>query len=140
MPFRNDKSYYKHNSMIRINNIKVGDYEFLYSDTFILSNVRGLSFNIADNTPQELKITVRLSDKIDQSISFSLDGKDKHHLNIVIRSVGGEKKVSREYVQLGYYDDDSKPLYMSFFLSALNETASILIINFYTLKHGEDIG
>jgi len=35
--------------------IKVSNYEFLYSETFVLSNAREVSFYIADNTPQRFK-------------------------------------------------------------------------------------
>lgn len=125
---------------MKLEDIKVGDYELLQSETFILSNTRDVSFFITDNTPQRLKFTIRLSDKPEEQNSLKTDENDDHHLRFVIKLTSGQKVVSKEYVMIGTFDDDSKPLYISFYASALNEVSRVLVLNLYTLKHGEDIG
>ena len=125
---------------MRLEEIKVSDYDYLMSETFVLSNARDVSFYISDNTPQKLKISIRLSGNPEDHNSMKPDENDNHHLKIIIQISPGEKYVSREFVLVGTYDEDSKPLYMSFYASALNELSRVLVLNFYTLKHGEDIG
>jgi hypothetical protein len=125
---------------MRLEDIKVGNYDLLHSETFILANARDVSFYIADNTPQKLKFSIRLSDSPDEHYSLRTDEKDDHHLRLIIKVSPGEKKISKEFVIIGYYDDDSKPLYMSFYVYSLNSVSRVLVLNFYTLKHGEDIG
>lgn len=125
---------------MRLEDIKISNYDLLYSETFVLANARDVSFFIADNTPQRLKFTIRLSDSPEEHISLHPDENDSHHLRLVIKVSPGEKLVSKEYVLVGTYDEDSKPLYMSFYATSLNEVSRFLILNFYTLKHGEDIG
>jgi hypothetical protein len=125
---------------MKIEEIKVGNYEFLRTETFVLSNARDVSFYITDNTPQRLKFSIRLSNNPEEQSSIRTDKDDNHHLRLVIKVLPGEKMVSKEFAMIGTYDDDSKPLYMSFYASALNEVSRVLVLNFYTLKHGEDIG
>lgn len=125
---------------MKLEDIKVGAYDLLHTETIVLANARDLSFYIADNTPQKLKFTIRLSDNPEESNSLKTDENDSHHLRLVIKVLPGEKLVSREFIKVGTFDDDSKPLYMSFYVSALNDVSRILMLNFYTLKHGEDIG
>lgn len=120
--------------------IKVGNYEFLYSETIVLSNAREVSFYIADNTPQRLKMTIRLTDNPEEQNSIKADENDSHHIRLVFKNTPGEKLVSREFITIGTYDQDSKPLFMSFYVNALNDVSRVMILNFYTLKHGEDIG
>ena len=125
---------------MRLEDVKVGAYNLLHTENIVLANARDVSFYIADNTSQKLKFTIRLSDDPEESNSFKPDSNDSHHLRLVIKVTPGEKLVSREFIMVGTYDDDSKPLYMSFYVSALNDVSRVLILNFYTLKHGEDIG
>ncbi len=125
---------------MKLEDIKVGDYDLLYSKSFILSNARDVSFYITDNTPQRLKFSIRLSDNPEEQSSLKTDENDHHHLKLLIKVSPGGKMVSKEFVMIGTYDEDSKPLYMSFYASALNEVSRVLILNFFTLKHGEDIG
>lgn len=120
--------------------IKVGNYEFLYSETFVLSNAREVSFYIADNTPQRLKMTIRVTNNSEEQNSIKPDENDNHHIRLVLKNTPGERLVSREFVSIGTYDQDSKPLFMSFYVTALNDVSRVMILNFYTLKHGEDIG
>lgn len=120
--------------------IKVGNYNLLYSETFVLSNAREVSFYIADNTPQRLKMTIRLTDNPEEQNSIKPDENDDHHFRLVFKNTPGEKLVSREFITIGTYDQDSKPLFMSFYVMALNELSRVMTLNFYTLKHGEDIG
>lgn len=124
---------------MRLEDIKVGNYDLLHTETFILANARDVSFNIVDSTPQKLKLTIRLSDNPEEHSSVRPDENDNHHLRLVIKVTPGEKMVSKEFVMVGTFDEDSKPLYMSFYASSLNGVSRILILNFYTLKHGEDI-
>ena len=124
---------------MRLEDIKVGNYDLLHTETFILATARDVSFNIVDSTPQKLKLTIRLSDNPEEHSSFRPDENDNHHLRLVIKVTPGEKMVSKEFVMVGTFDEDSKPLYMSFYASSLNGVSRILILNFYTLKHGEDI-
>lgn len=125
---------------MKLEEIKVGDYDLLYSKSFILSNTRDVSFSISDNTPQKLRFSIRLSDNPEEQSSLNMVDNDNHHLRMVIKVTPGEKMVSKELVMIGSYDEDSKPLYMSFYASALNDVSRVLVLNFYTLKHGEDIG
>lgn len=125
---------------MKLQDIKVGDYDLLYSKSFILSNARDVSFYITDNTPQRLKFSIRLSENQEEQSSLKTDENDNHHLKLLIKVLPGGKMVSKEFVMIGTYDEDSKPLYMSFYASALNEVSRVLVLNFYTLKHGEDIG
>jgi len=125
---------------MKLEDIKVGDYDLLYSKSFILSNARDVSFYITDNTPQRLKFSIRLSENPEEQSSLKTDENDHHHLKLLINVSPGGIMVSREFVMIGTYDEDSKPLYMSFYASALNEVSRVLILNFYTLKYGEDIG
>ncbi len=125
---------------MKLEDIKVGAYDLLHTETIVLANARDLSFYIADKTPQKLKFTIRLSDNPEESNSLKTDENDSHHLRLVIKVLPGEKLVSREFIKVGTFDDDSKPLFMSFYVSALNDVSRILMLNFYTLKHGEDIG
>lgn len=126
--------------MIRLENIKAGDYDYLEGKTFVLSNTRDVSFYIADDTPQRLKLSIRLSESESEHHSFIPDEIDDHHLRIVISCKPGENLVSKEFVRIGSFDDDLKPLYMSFYATIINDVSRVLIFNFYTLKHGEDIG
>ena len=125
---------------MKLDDIKVGNYEFIKSETFILANTRDVSLYLTDNTPQKLKLSIRLTDSPEEQNSLRSDENESHHLRLVIRVAPGGKMVSKEFVMIGTYDEDSKPLYMSFSASALNEVSRVLILNFYTLKHGEDIG
>lgn len=125
--------------MLKIEEIKVGDYDFLFGKTFVLSNARDISFYIGDETNQRLKMTIRLSDNPDEPNSFKSDENDDHHINLVFNMKSG-KMVSREFIRMGTFDEDSKPLFMSFYVSSLSETSRLFYLNFYTLKHGEDIG
>lgn len=125
---------------MKLQDIKVGEYDLLYSKSFILSNARDVSFYITDNTPQRLKFSIRLSENQEEQSSLKTDENDNHHLKLLIKVLPGGKMVSKEFVMIGTYDEDSKPLYMSFYASALNEVSRVLVLNFYTLKHGEDIG
>lgn len=125
---------------MKLEEIKVGDYDLLKSESFVLSNTRDVSFYIADDTPQRLKFSIRLSDNPEEQNSFKTDENDDHHLKLVIKLASGEKFVSKEFVRIGTYDVDSKPIYMSLYASALSDVARVLVLNFYTLKHGEDIG
>ena len=125
---------------MKLEDIKVGDYDLLYSKSFVLSNARDVSFYITDNTPQRLKFSIRLSDDPEEQNSLKTDENDNHHLKLLIKVQRGGKMVSKEFVMIGTYDEDSKPLYMSFYATALNEVSRVLVLNFYTLKHGEDIG
>lgn len=126
--------------MIKVESVKVGNYDFLHSETFVLSNARDVSFFIADETDQKLKLSIRLSDNPEEHNSIKPDENDNNHLRLVIKVTPGEKLVSREFVLIGTFDQDSKPLYMSFYASVLNESSRVLTLNLYTLKHGEDIG
>jgi len=40
---------------MKLEDIKVGDYDLLYSKSFVLSYARDVSFYITDNTPLRLK-------------------------------------------------------------------------------------
>lgn len=125
---------------MEIEEIKIGNYDLLFSKTFVLANARDVSFYITDNTPQKLKFSIRLSENPDEHNSIVADENDSHHLRLVIKVAPGEKLVSKEFVLVGTYDEDSKPLYMSFYATSFNEVSRLLVLNFYTLKHGEDIG
>ena len=125
---------------MRLENIKVGAYNLIHTETIVLANARDVSFYIADETPQKLKLSIRLSDNPEESNSLKPDAKDSHHLSLVIKVAPGEKLVSREFIMVGTFDNDSKPLYMSFYVSALNDVSRVIMFNFYTLKHGEDVG
>lgn len=125
---------------MELEEIKVGNYDFLYGETFVLSNAREVSFYIADDTPQRLKMTIRLTDNPEEQNSIKPDENDSHHIRLVFKNAPGEKIVSRKFITIGTYDQDSKPLFMSFFVTALNDVSRVMTLNFYTLKHGEDIG
>ena len=125
---------------MRLEDIKVGAYDLLHTETIVLANARDVSFYIADNTPQKLKLSIRLTDNPEEHNSLKPDENDNHHLKLVVKVTPGEKLVSKEFIMVGTFDDDSKPLYMSFYVSALNDVSRVIILNFYTLKHGEDIG
>lgn len=125
---------------MKLEDIKVGTYDLLLTETIVLANARDLSFYITDNTSQKLKFTIRLSENPGDTNSLKIDSNDSHHLRLVIKVVPGEQLVSRKFIMVGTFDEDSKPLYMSFYVSALNDVSRVLFLNFYTLKHGEDIG
>ena len=126
--------------MVRLENIRAGEYDFLYSETFVLANTREVSFYVADNTPQKLKITIKLSDNPSEQNILRQDENDNHHLKLIMTCATGEKLVSKEFVRIGTFDEDSKPLFIGFYISVLNEVSRILVLNFYTMKHGKDIG
>ncbi len=125
---------------MKLEEIKVGNYDFLFSETLVLSNARDVSFYIADNTPQRLKMTIRFTDDPDEQNSIKPDENDRSHMRLVLKNTPSEKLVSREFISIGTFDSDSKPLFMSFYVTALNDVSRVMILNFYTLKHGEDIG
>lgn len=125
---------------MRLEEIKVGNYDFLHSETFVLSNAKEVSFYIADETPQRLRMTIRLTENAEEQNSIKPDENDRLHIIMLLKITPGEKIVSKEFISIGAYDSDSKPLFMSFYVTALNEVSRVMMLNFYTLKHGEDIG
>lgn len=125
---------------MKLEEIKVSNYDLLHSESFVLSNARDVSFYITDETDQRLKLTIRITDNPDEQNSYRTADNDDHHLKLIIKLAPGERFVSKEFVRIGTYDADSKPLYMSFYASALSDITRVLVLNFYTLKHGEDIG
>lgn len=125
---------------MNIEDKKVGNYSFLLSESFVLSNSNLISFFISDDTDQRLKVIIQFSNEVFEDNKIKTESTDPNSITITFGSLSSKNTMSKDPIRIGNYDHDSKPLFMSFYISSVSLNSRFVSLSFYTLRHGEDIG